>query len=288
MRLVRVLDVGIEQVRRSEARRRRGLPVLDPIEIERTRLYGVLAPVPVRAVGPRLYELVARERDWLVAQRAGLHALPVAVLDGLDEHDIERIAATDDVLDPIAHAERLRLQLEALRRERGRGALTALATASGRSRAWLCHRLRLLSLPPAVQAAVSIGALSVGHGKALLTVANDDERYALAARAVDERWSVRRLEREVRGKGGVGPSSLSDPVVPTDRVLAGGPPNGGPRRVGNRGAVDPDVAALERRVGGILGSPVTIDTATGTLTVSWGRDPDVLEGVLARLGVPTA
>ena len=266
MRLVGVRHVGIELVRRGAAHRRRRRPVPEPAEIARVRRYGVLSPVPVRQIGPRSWEIVARERDWFVAQRAGVHELPIVVIDGLDDGDLERIAALEDELDPIADAERLRDELDELYRRRGRGAMSALAAASGRSRSWLSHRLALLDLPEPARAAISIGALTGGHGKALLGVRDEAACSRLAIRAIEERWSVRQTEAAVR--------ALRQP----EEAEVGQSPAGRPAE-----RVDPDVLALERRVGGVIGSPVSIDVDAGTLTIRYGRSMEVLDGVLERL-----
>ena len=260
---VQLRTVGIEQVVRGEGRCSWPLPVVDPVYVQRTQRYGLLRPVPVREIASRRYELVAGERDWLAVQRAGKHTLPVVVLEGLDETDVARIRTTAQATDPITEAERVRDRLTAIRHGQSRGAVNALAHELGRSPSWVSHRMQLLELPDTVREVVRVGALSVGHGLTLAVLDDEDAQVRLALAAFEQRWSVRRLERAVR--------EVRDGV-------AAAAPSGAPERR------SPDIERLERRVGGIVGCPVSIDERGGTLTIDYRGSPDVLDGVLERLG----
>ena len=141
--------------------------------------------------------------------------------------------------------------------------MNVLAHELGRSPSWVSHRMQLLELPDTVREVVRVGALSVGHGLTLAVLDDEDAQVRLALAAFEQRWSVRRLERAVR--------EVRDGV-------AAAAPSGAPERR------SPDIERLERRVGGIVGCPVSIDERGGTLTIDYRGSPDVLDGVLERLG----
>ena len=248
--------VGLERIR-HRARRRRD-PWVEPGSgyVEAVARHGLIAPLPVCQSNDGDFELLAGEREWVAARRAGLHEVPVAVHEMLDgvvrralEHDV-------DAPDPIEEAERLRSRLQAL--GTGRGAIAALARQIGRSPSWLSHRLRLLQLPEPIRRAVSVGALTTGHGKALVGVDDPDRAARLALRTLEHSWSVRDLERAV-----------SD----------GSEGHAGDERANGLA----DIARAERLLGGVLGAPVRVDPRAGTLTIDYFGDPELLDGLIERL-----
>ena len=271
----RVRTVGIERLTRPTGRRRSAVPKVSDADVTLVRRYGVLTPVPVYGEPGGPWEIVARERDWIAAQRAGLHEIPIVILDDLDPADLDRIAAGDGHVDPIAEAVSLKDRLERYEAERGRGALTALAIEIERTPSWICHRLRLLDLPVDIRHAVAVGVLSSGHGRALVRASDDEKRLRLATRAVEERWSVRRLEAAIRDD--TAPSGLI-----ADASVRGA--SSGPSSTSGTPTRSADVERLERHVGGVLGCPVTIDETAGTLVIDYRGSLDVLDGVLERLG----
>jgi ParB family transcriptional regulator, chromosome partitioning protein len=151
---------------------------------------GVLQPVIVRPRGAGGYELVAGERRWRAAQLAGQSAIPVLINDVVDGAGsleaalIENVARED--LSPIEEARTISLLLDDLNLTAGR-----LASRLGRSRADLAHTVRLLDLPDEAIDLVDTGALTKGHGKALLSEPDHHRRRILARRAADGGWSIR-------------------------------------------------------------------------------------------------
>jgi ParB family transcriptional regulator, chromosome partitioning protein len=157
---------------------------------------GMLQPVLVRPKADGSYELVAGERRWRAARVAGLEAIPALVRpredsDALELALIENMARED--LSPIEEARACAALVEELgltRKEVGRRV--------GRSRVAVSNLMRLLDLPDGVVELIQEGALSEGHGRALLLADEHSVRGRLGRSAVQEGWSVRTLEERAR------------------------------------------------------------------------------------------
>jgi ParB family chromosome partitioning protein len=252
-----VREVAIELIRPGAFQPRRRF---DEAELEAlaqsVREKGVLQPLLVRPVeeAEAAFELIAGERRWRAAQRAGLHRVPVLVR-ALDDVEALEIALIENLqredLSALEEAEAYRR----LMRDFGRTQAN-LANAVGKSRSHVANTLRLLGLPDAVQRQVEEGALSAGHARALLAAADP---AALAAEIIRRGLNVRMTERLVQHR-------------------AGG------RRPGARQARDADTAALERDLANALGLRVTIAAKPrgGALTLYY-RDLDQLDRLLALL-----
>lgn len=224
------------------------------------RRSGLMQPIIVRPVGPGRYELVAGERRWRAAGRAGLERLPALVRD-LDDETSAEWALVENVqradLDPMERAEAYRALID-------RFALTQADVAErvGVDRSSVANALRLLELEPEIRAMLSSGALSAGHGKALCGMVAGGPRVALAQRAAKESWTVRRLEREVKS-----PTPARPPT---------------PGR-----ALSAEVRDLEKQLGGFLGTRVRVrtgrDGTRGTVQIEF-YDLDHFDGLMARIG----
>ncbi|MEL7207868.1 MAG: ParB/RepB/Spo0J family partition protein [Actinomycetota bacterium] len=157
---------------------------------------GVLQPVLVRPLDEESFQLIAGERRWRAAQRAGLDEIPVIVrsiedITRLEQAVVENLHRQD--LNPLEEAAAYQQLIEDF-------GLTQVSLAGrvGRSRSAVANTLRLLQLPPPIQAHLIDGRLTAGHARALLGVEDADRRDALAAQAVEEELSVRRLEELAR------------------------------------------------------------------------------------------
>ncbi len=174
---------------------------------------GVLQPILVRPVDGR-YELIAGERRWRAAQRAGLTTVPAVVrttndVSSVEQALVENLHRAD--LTPLEEAAAYQQLIEDFH-------LTHddVAQRVGRSRSTITNTLRLLGLPPVVQHLLADGKLTAGHARALLGTPDRALQERLARQAAAEGWSVRTVEDAVRHGG-----SLPEPPRPA------GPTGGG-------------------------------------------------------------
>ncbi|RQO69179.1 chromosome partitioning protein ParB [Aquitalea sp. FJL05] len=223
------------------------------------RAQGIIQPVVVREVGLGEYELIAGERRWRAARKAGLTEVPAVVKTVADEAAlamalIENIQRQE--LDPIEEAQGLKRLIS----EFGLTHETA-ADAVGRSRSAVSNLLRLLALPEPVQHMLHQGLLEMGHARALLALPVV-QQLELAHLAVDKGWSVREVERRVQ--------QLSDQKTTVAAVDK---------------RVDPDIARLEQEVSERIGAKVSIRHGArgqGRLQVEYANLDD-LERLLEKL-----
>lgn len=165
------------------------------------RELGVLQPVLVRPVDTG-YELIAGERRWRAARRAGLRSIPAIVRTVTDDASLEQALVEN------LHRE----DLNALEEAAGYQQLIEefglthdhVATQVGKSRTAVTNTLRLLLLPPSIQKLVAENQLSAGHARALLGTPDRAFQEALAKRAVHEGLSVRAVEEAVRLRNDLG------------------------------------------------------------------------------------
>ncbi len=204
---------------------------------------GVLQPLIVRPLDPSTgssgveeqvsYEIVAGERRWRAAQIASIHAVPVVIKTLTDGEALE-IALVENIQRSDLNAIEEAAGYRALMDEFGH-TQDHLGEIVGKSRSHIANMLRLLALPEGIQDLVSQGALSAGHGRALLRAENPQE---LADRIVKEHLNVRQAEALARGDQPLKPKS-----APPTTALA-------PK--------DADTLALENNVSNALGLKVTL------------------------------
>jgi len=174
----------------------------DEAELERLadsiRRHGVLQPIVVRraaAGAARPYELVVGERRWRASQRAGRATVPAVVQD-VEPSDLLEVALVENVqrrdLNPIELAQAFRALVDAGRTQ------DEVGERVGLDRSTVANHLRLLELPKELQEDVELGALSMGHAKALLQLHNPERRRHLRDRIVAEALSVRASEALAR------------------------------------------------------------------------------------------
>lgn len=221
---------------------------------------GLIQPIVVRSVRgtPDAYEILAGERRWRAAQRAGLHDVPILPLEVTDTEALE-IAIIENVQ---------RADLNAMEEARGYHALADehkrspedIARIVGKSRSHVANMMRLTKLPEAVQQFISDGKLSAGHARALI---GRPDAAALAKQAIDGAMSVREVEALTAFRDGGSPKATK-PRVRTPK--------------------DSDTVALEERLSDALGLKVAIDhrESGGVVHVRY-RDLDQLDEIVRRL-----
>lgn len=178
------------------------------------RELGVLQPVLVRPADDGTYELIAGERRWRAAKRAGLATVP-AIVRGADEVASLEQAVVENLhredLNPLEEAAAYQQLIEDFSFTHDQ-----LAIRMGRSRAAITNALRLFQLPPSIQRQVAEGVLSAGHARALLATPDRQFQELLAGRVVAEHLSVRATEEAVRAHSQV-------PRPEPQRTAAGNP-----------------------------------------------------------------
>jgi len=156
------------------------------------RSSGIVQPLVARRFGGR-YQLIAGERRWRAAQRAGLGRVPVIVRNVPEEMALEMTLVENlqrEDLNPIeqAHAfQRLTDEFNLTQEQ--------VAERTGKDRATIANAVRLLKLEASIQELLEEGRLSAGHGRALLAIENSDSRLELARRAARGGLTVRQVER---------------------------------------------------------------------------------------------
>jgi ParB family transcriptional regulator, chromosome partitioning protein len=179
---------------------------------------GIIQPIVVRRVGDR-FQIIAGERRWRAALKAGLHRVPVVVRDVaagaeqslLEMALIENIQRED--LNPIEQALAYRRLVDDFQLKQ-----EEIAAAVGKDRATIANHVRLLKLPDEVRAEVASGALSMGHARALLGLPTDTEQRRLAREIITRNLTVRETESMVKKIVDDGPprAPSSAPPKPAD------------------------------------------------------------------------
>lgn len=176
------------------------------------RELGVLQPLLLRPNDEGGYVLIAGERRWRAARRAGLSTVPAVVrwsddLGSVEQALVENLHREDLTALEEAAAYQQLIEDFGLTHEQ-------VATRVGKSRATITNVLRLLSLPPAIQHLLADGRLSAGHARALLGTPDRAFQEHIARRVCDEGWSVRAVELAIRERQGSDAGSGEAPAVP--------------------------------------------------------------------------
>lgn len=211
---------------------------------------GIIQPLVVRRVGSR-YQLLAGERRWRAAQRAGLARVPAVIRDVSDEMALE-ITLVENIqrenLNPVeeAHAyDRLMSEFHLTQEE--------VAIRTGKERATVANAVRLLRLDAPILEFIQDGRLTAGHGRALLGIIDGNLRVALSRRAAGGRMTVRQVERLATRRARA-----------IDKPLASAP------------AMDPNMRAAIEQLQEALGLRVSLREATkkkpGELAIEYYDD----------------
>lgn len=220
---------------------------------------GIIQPIVVRRSGDR-FQIVAGERRWRAAQKAGLHTVPCIVKDVSDENTLE-LSLIENIqreeLNPIEEANAYKRLLE-------RGDLTQedVSQRVGKTRSSITNALRLLKLPVEIQNLVESEKLSMGHARALLSIDSVEQQVSIAREIIAKTLSVRETEQIVkRAQAAPAASSQKNSRVSNNTEGA-------------------NIAAAETKLSKRLGAPVKIRLARagGVLEIRFSSSED-----LARL-----
>jgi ParB family chromosome partitioning protein len=236
------------------------------------RELGVLQPVLVRASGDG-YELIAGERRWRAAKRAGLPTIPAIVRAADDESSLEQALVENlhrQDLNALEEAAAYQQLIEDFGLTQDQ-----VAKRVGKSRSAVTNHLRLFQLPPAVQKLVGEGLVSAGHAKALLGHPDRSYQELLARRVVAESLSVRELERLVKERldleAGLGTGTDDEPAV-ADQPDGPAEPDDGDRRLRPPGLLE-----LEELLASRLDTRVSIAMTAkrGKVTIEFANLEDL-------------
>lgn len=187
-----VSDVPIDSVSPGEGQPRKSFNEERLAELaESIRSQGILQPILVEQSGTG-YTIIAGERRYRAALKAGLREVPVIIKSFTHEEKLQ-IALVENIqredLTPIEEAEAYRSLMNGMKISQ-----EELAGRLGKKRSTVANSLRLLNLPEKMQSAVSAGSMSAGHARALLSVQNPADRELLFARIIEKGISVREAE----------------------------------------------------------------------------------------------
>ena len=223
---------------------------------------GIIQPIVVRALQGDNFEIIAGERRWRAAQRAGLHDVPIAIIEANDAQSLE-FAIIENVqradLNPIEEASGYLALMDDFNRTQDE-----VAQIVGKSRPHVANTIRLLKLSEPVKQLVRSGKISAGHARLLLGQPNAER---IAQEIIDKGLSVRQLEADMRKE---------------DTAEARGAAR---ETKGSDATKDPDTRALEKRLSDALGLEVGVDHRGegGTLRIKY-RNLEQLDAVLRKLG----
>jgi ParB family transcriptional regulator, chromosome partitioning protein len=221
---------------------------------------GMIQPIVARPVrgAPDAFEIIAGERRWRAAQRAGLHEVPVVIIEATDEESLQ-LAIIENVqradLNPLEEAEGYRALVEDYNHTQD-----DIAKMVGKSRSHVANTLRLLKLPPSIRGYIFKGKLDAGHARMLIGQPNAEK---LAEEIVARGLNVRQVEEIARQE-----SSR----------------NGKPHPRKGSAEKSTDTLALEKRLSDALGLVVNIDARgeRGTVSIRY-RNLDQLDDLAQRL-----
>ena len=268
-------SLSIELLHISHLRPEGHIPNASAIDVDMARLYGlgILPSIKVRSLGDNQYELLHGLITWRTAQYLRIDSVDALILD-IDD-DLAREMIADDFApylkkrNPIHEAQ----------------AIKNLSLAESLSPTRIGHRLkidrytvsnlmRILKLPKNIQDHIESGRLVLGKAKMLLTL-SPDLQYDMAEKAINEHWSTRQMEDEIRRLKNGGPSTIANQAQPKANSHAH-----------QATTQDPEIKREQERLSECIGSPIFIDhngmTGQGQIIISYSN-LDVFTGIAERL-----
>lgn len=258
-------EVPIETIRANPNNPRRVFADTDLEDLSNSiSEHGIVQPILVRTApdSRNQWEIIAGERRWRAAQKAGIHQVPIIVRE-VDDRQALELAIIENVqradLNPVEEAMGYQQLIDDHSYKQA-----DLGKVIGKSRSHVANTLRLLKLPDSVRGMLSTGALSPGHARALITL---DKPEALAKRIVNEGLSVRQAEELAAVAARPG-----DPETKSAKT--------------GKAVKDADTRALEKRMSDALGLKVTINhklSGKGRVTIDY-KSLEQLDDLEKKLG----
>ena len=261
-------NIPLRRIEPNRAQPRRSFDEAALQELEDSiRVHGVLAPITVRQGDNGYYQIVAGERRWRAARRAGLDTIPAMVIDA-DEQTMMELALIENLqredLNPMEEAEGYRALIDQFGMKQ-----ETVASRVGKSRSAVANSLRLLALDETIRRMVAEGTLSSGHARAVLAVQDSEKRLAAAKTMTETGMSVRQAEAYVKKLNKPAEEQVQDNTSITQEF-------------------QPDYyAELQRKLEGSLGRRVHIDHKKnkGKVTLEYYGDDDLERLVQALAAV---
>lgn len=224
---------------------------LTPLEEKQARLSGISEALTIRTIEPGQYEVVGSPKSWFLAQTIQESQVPVIIVDHLKIDELETlITSISEKLPIIKWAEKISdLTIETPN-------LAELGRREGLSRSTVCNLVRIDAMPFEIKEQIrkQPKLIKLGHAKVLAGL-NGRQQQSLLTQIVQQGLSVHETEKRAKNE---------KPAVTIEK--------------------DPDTIKVENRLTEILGCGTTIDLEQGTLTIKYGKNNEVLQGVLEHLG----
>ncbi len=216
---------------------------------------GVIQPITVQRIGPEKYKIIAGERRWKAAAMAGLKEIPALVRSAL-QHERLELALIENIQREDLNPIEIGIAFQRLATDHGLSH-EQIAERTGKERSTVTNFLRLLRLPAAVRQEMIQGRLSMGHGRALLNLPDEQTQVRLCAQILAKDLSVRATEQLVKN-------------------LTTSPPE--PKQAEPENAIDPNVRAALEEMATALGTRVKLAgkaDGTGRLEIEYYSQEDL-------------
>lgn len=231
---------------------------------ESIRIQGIIQPITVRRIENGKFQLISGERRLQASKSIGMTRIPAYIRTADDQQMLE-MALIENIQRENLNAIEIALSYQRLINECNLKQ-EELGGRVGKNRTTVNNYIRLLRLPPVIQAALRDNQLSMGHARAIITIENNDSQLLIFSRTIEQGWSVRKVEEEVRKLTEESPKVEKSPVS---------------------GALAQEIKSLQFRLSSYFGSKVSIkadEKHQGEIKIPF-TSQDELERILQTLKI---